>query len=556
MRFQTPADTLRSAASGLSAHLVYQVSARLFSFLIKAIVVRALKSAQYAFVEIRVVLLVSLALLPATTGFRSVSLRLDSENRALALITFNAILTIFLSLVLGLVAISIDPSNAAALALVTASVFIRAFAEIPVVFARRYQLYSQSSRARAVSIVVSGVTQTIAISLITNQSHAAPASTMGHIAYVITLGLSMQYALQSAGHRRPPISLGHLTRHLYRDDLVMATIATGEGFIKFLLENGEAIILDACCAPDVKGAYKFAANLGSVFARFFSEALEEQAFNVFSRLSPAFRSNTSLNNVNSSTRETCSDTTTGSEIPLPSSRSHHSRTDLHAMRDACEDMLVLGLKAAISVSLLFAIVGPPYAYAIVRLLYGQDWADTSAPKILSFYLLYLAFMAANGVSEAFVTASASTEELKARTKFATILSIAYLASLYYAASIHGVSGIIVVNCFNMALRTSYSAWFFHVFTRRPPYILLGALPNPVVFVVLVVCRFFSNLSEDYFLGPHGSRITISSRTELLRIMGGHSISGFIAVLLFAISMVVLEKKSFRKPLETLHTHND
>lgn len=557
MRFQSPADTLRSAATGLSAHLVYQVSARLFSFIIKAIVVRALKPAQYAFVEIRVVLLVSLALLPATTGFRSVSLRLDSENRALALASFNAIFTTFSGLTLGLVAIYIDPANTLALTLVIISIFIRAFAEIPVIFARRYQLYSQSSRARAVSIIMSGVAQTVAISLITKQSHAAPASTTGHIAYVVTLGLSMHFTLKSAGHTQPSLSLHHLAEHLYRDDLVMAAVATGEGFIKFLLENGEAIILDTCCAADVKGAYKIAANLGSVFARFFSEALEEQAFNVFSRLSPAFRPNLSVDDANSPTYENRQDTTVVSKQILASSKSGSNIPDLHAMRAACEDMLVLGLKAAISVSLLFATVGPPFAFAVVRLLYGETWANhTPAPTILSFYLSYLVFMAANGVSEAFVTASASTEELKARTKFATVLSLAYLMSLYYAAKTYGALGIILVNCFNMALRTSYSAWFFHSVTRRPLHILSGALPNPIVFIILLACRLLSNLSESHFLGPHNNRLMFSTRIEMLSRIASHAFSGIIAVSMFVASMSILERKSFRKPLRTLHTHND
>lgn len=549
MRFQNPADTLRSAATGLSAHLIYQVSARLFSFLIKAVVVRALKPAQYAFVEIRVVLLVSLALLPATTGFRSVSLRLGSEQRALALASFNAILTVFLSCVLGIIAVLIDRSNAFALSLVVFSIFIRAFAEIPVIFARRYQLYAQSSRARAVSIIVSGVTQTLAISLIKNQSHAAPASTVGHIAYNTTLALSMYFAVKSAGYRHPPIPLLHFTKHLHRDDLIMATVATGEGFIKFLLENGEAIILDTCCTADVKGAYKIAANLGSVFARFFSEALEEQAFNVFSKLSSAFRSKLS---------STCDNTSSAKHDAKENSVSKPSaKTDLNAMRTACEDTLILGLRAAISVSLLFAIVGPPYAYAVVRLLYGTTWADhTSAPTILSYYLVYLLFMAANGVSEAFVTASASTQELKARTKFAAALSVAYLSSLYYAAQRYGAPGIIIVNCINMALRTSYSVWFFHNITGRPLLILSRALPNRVIFVALLACRLLSNFSETYFLGSHHSRILIATRTALFSRIAGHALSGFIALLLFAGLVTILDGKSFRKPLREERIHSD
>lgn len=543
MLSQSPADTLRSAATGLSAHLVYQVTARLFSFIIKAVVVRAMKPAQYAFVEIRVILLVSLALLPATTGFRFVSLRVQSDQRAIALASFNTFFTLFLAFLLGSIAIAIDPSNSFALVLVMVSIFIRAFVELPIIFARRYQLYIESSRARAISIIVSGLSQTIAVSLITSQSFAAPASSTGHIAYVITLGIAIRSALATAGHSLPIISVSHLSTHLYREDLVMAFVATGEGFIKFLLENGEAIILDICCTANVKGAYKIAANLGSVFARFFSEALEEQAFNVFSKLSPAYRS----------TSNKPDDNENGSTSP----QSESAQNDVLATRAACEDMLILGLKAAISISFLFAIVGPPYAYAVVRLLYGEAWAgQTSAPTILSLYLVYLTFMAGNGVSEAFVTASATTRELKARTKYSTSLSIAYLMALYYAARNFGANGIIIVNCANMALRMSYSAWFFRKLTGRPLRTLLKALPHPFIFAVAIGCRFVSRLSEHHFLGPFGNRIVLDGKVDMLSRVLAHGASGILAVGLFALAFRTFERESFSKPFRAFRNDHE
>lgn len=512
-------ETINSAARGLSAHLVYQVSARLFSFIIKAVVIRALRPAQFAFVEIRVVLLVTLALLPAIHGFRPVTLRIESEKRAAALSLFNSLLTFFLGIVLGTLAIALDPENKIALLIVISSVLLRAFTELPVVFARRRQLYKESSRARAISIVISGITQTLAVSLIKRQDDAAAATSFSHLSYVIALGVSMYIALGVRG--LPPLSLSSMVENLYREDLMMALVATGEGFIKFLLENGEAIVLDVCTAPIVKGAYKIAANFGSVFARFFSEALEEQAFNVFSRLSNAFRSPKSSGTIE--------------------------------QREACVDMLVLGLKAGLLMAFLFAIVGPYFSYALLRLLYGETWADeTEAPSILSFYLLYLVFMAGNGVSEAFVSASATTSQLKARTKFTTTLSVAYISCLYQAATKYGAFGIVAVNCANMAVRTIYSSLFFRRFTGLPIQHLMKALPHHGVIVTLLMCRYFAYRSERYFLGSSDARIIFQDKRDLFRRILSHGTSGAVGLLMFAASVWIFERK-FCKRIQAIRS---
>lgn len=515
-------DTLRSAAAGLSAYFVYQVSARLLSFIIKAIVIRALKPAQFAFTEIRVVLLVNLALLPAIHGFRPVTLRLQSDDRASALAFFNSLFTFTLGIVLGFFAIALDRENALSLAIVISSVLIRAFVELPVVFLRRRQLYFATSRARAASIVVSGVTQALAVSLVTKQVYASPASMTSHVTYVIALGTSMMYSLGTSAF--PNLSFSHLKRHLHREDLLMATIATGEGFIKFLLENGEAIILDITCASHIKGAYKIAANLGSVFARFFSEALEEQALNVFSRLSGAFRGKADANTLE--------------------------------MRKSCVETLILGLKSAITVSLLFTIVGPPFSYAIIRLLYGTEWADgTPAPQILATYLVYVLFMAGNGVSEAFVTSSASTAELKSRSKFTLSLSIAYIACLYEVARRYGAEGVVVVNCVNMAIRTLYSSWFFTKLTGHHYTDLFNALPRIGVVTTLFAARLLASWSEHRLLGPASARIFFTSQTDMLIRIGGHGLCGVLTLVLFVFSMLLFEK-DFINRIKSLRAHKD
>lgn len=524
-------ETLRSATAGLSAQLIHQVAARIISFLVKSIAIRALRPAHFAYVEIRLTLIVNLALLPALHGFRPVALRAPTENRAAALTLFNGILSCFLGIALGFVCVLLDPENTFPLIVATLAVIVRTFAELPVIFTRRRQRYSQASQARAACVVISSFIQTIAVSLVPHQSLAPGASSLSHLAYTIALAVTMRMALGSESV--PPVSLSLMRRDLRREDLLMSAVTTVDGLIKFFLENGEGIILDVCCAPVVKGAYKLASNFGSVLARFFSEALEEQSFNVFSRLAPAFRPDANAKDAQLS-----------------------NNTQAKSMRNTCIDTLVLGLKAALSFSLLFSVIGPCFSYAALRLIYGSTWADdTEACTLLSRYFLYLLFMAANGVSEAFVSASASTSELKRRTKFSTYLSIVYMTSMYFAAIRFGPLGIIAMNSLNMTARTIYSAWFFGYLTGLPVSKLLEACPSLGLVLSLFAARILARTSEFHFFGPPGHRFPIEGGRELVIKVCKHGLSGVVSLIIFGVAFVVFER-GFIKKVRSLHAHKD
>lgn len=524
--------TLRAAAAGVSAHLLWQVTARIASFAIKALVVRALGPSQFAFVEIRLGLLVSLALLPAIGAFRKVCLRAPDERTAAALAYLCTLVTLALSTLLGAIALYYDSANTSSWAVVTASLLVRAFAEPPLVFARRRERYSQSSRARALSTFLSGILQTIVVAVVSNPRWAKPASATGHLFYSTFLGITMYVAAGTEG--LPLLPFSEFLAHLRREDLAMSTVALGQAFLKFLLENGEGIILDVTCLAPVKGAYKLAGNFASIMARFFSEALEEQSFNVFHRLAHAFR-----------------ETKEGSN--------HDVETRRMEMRNTCLSTLTMALKAAISVAILIALIGPAYSYTTLRLLYGEEWADrTAAPSLLNQYFIYLVFMAGNGVTEAFVSAAASTTELRSQAKFTTVLSAAYMFALYLAATKFQATGIIFVNCLNMAIRTLYSIWFFRKLTGESIYFLWTAVPHPGVIGALLLTKRISMISENYFMqGTLVFAPTALKADFLLRVLS-HSLSGFLALAVFGGSMLVFERKfvSQLRALRSLRSHQD
>lgn len=526
-------ETVRLAAAGVSSHLLWQLSARLASFAIRAVVVRALGPAQFAFVEIRLTLLVNLVLLPLVAAFRKVCLRTAHPASAAALSYVCVAVTLALALAFGALSCALDPAHTPAWLVITVALVIRAFAEPAVVFARRRERYVQSSQARAACVVISGVAHTVAVALITSPRLASAAGAMGHLFYAVCLNVSMYFAAGPEGI--PVLSVKQFVAFLRRDDLIMTGVNLGEGALRFLLENGESIVLDITCSAPIKGAYKLSANVASMLARFFSEALEEQSFNVFHRLAPAFRS---------------------SEAPGSTEDRRQALEREKDMRETCVSALNMALKAAITVSVLIALVGPAYSYSLLRLLYGEKWADrTAAPSILNKYFVYLVFMAGNGVTEAFVTAAASTSELKARTKFATFLSAAYMIALYSSALYLDATGIIVVNCLNMTVRTCYSLWFYRHLTGNSLLSLKSALPHSGVIATLCFARFLSLWSETYFMGDGFEKLPLPPQYDLFGRILLHGMSGVLALVMFSASLTVFET-GFVRQLRSLRSHQD
>ena len=60
----------------------------------------------------------------------------------------------------------------------------------------------------------------------------------------------------------------------------------------------------------------------------------------------------------------------------------------------------------VGAGLLAMSFGPSYTYVLIRLVYGQKWSDTEAPRALAYYCGYITLLALNGCTEAYVNAVA------------------------------------------------------------------------------------------------------------------------------------------------------
>jgi Rft protein len=526
MSQDTPAlRTVRLAAAGVGSQIAWQVWSRGLAFAVKSVAIRAVGPAHFAFTEIRLGLL-TVAASPVALATRSVALRVPRDDTAAALVLCSTIVTAVLAGLLGTGFAFADPAHAGPILLTALQAALNGMTERGRVFAARRERYSDASRARALARVVGGIVTSASVFLLPSSMVGLYAVVVGNVAHAMTMKLAFDRAVGDAPI--PRVAPWTVHRFVETDNVKMTAIEIWQRMFKTVLTNGESVILDLTCVDPIKGAYQLAANVASMLARFFSEALEEQSFSLFSRLSSAFNTN----------------------VAKSSETIDNPRFDEAAeMRAQCIQFLHMSLKLALLVSLLVAVVGPCFSYAFLRLLYGVEWADkTPAPQLLGLYFVYLVFMAANGVTEALFSATASTRRLQQQSVFSVVLSFFYMIALFLAGRSYSAQGIIAVNCANMAARTLYSVLYYTELTQGPASALIsGAAPSAYVVSALVVGRVLCGLSERYFFRSALPKDTLSATLVICQ----HGVSGAASVALFLYTVYAYERP-LRLYLRLLH----
>lgn len=183
----------------------------------------------------------------------------------------------------------------------------------------------------------------------------------------------------------------------------VAALSSIQAGWKLALSEGEKLVMLALgtVASD-RGSYAMAANLGSLAARLVLQPCEEAAFSLFGKLK------------NSSTQ--------------------------------VELLLGALTRASVVFALVFSCFATNFTHFLVFVLYGRAWADdTETPYILSWYCLYIAVCAVNGMTEAFLQALADETETKSFNAWLLMCSIAFV---FYASIFlpwMGTAGLVAAN---------------------------------------------------------------------------------------------------------------
>uniref|UniRef100_A0A3B3TXH3 Protein RFT1 homolog n=1 Tax=Poecilia latipinna TaxID=48699 RepID=A0A3B3TXH3_9TELE len=241
-----------------------------------------------------------------------------------------------------------------------------------------------------------------------------------------------------------------------------------QSFLKQILTEGERYVMTFMNVLSFgdQGIYDIVNNLGSMVARFIFLPIEESFYIFFAKVLERGR------DVESQKKE-----------------------DVAIAAEVLECLL----KLVLVIGLIIAVFGYAYSYLALDLYGGAMLSSGSGPGLLRCYSCYVLLLAVNGVTECFVFAAMSQQEVDKYNLVMLALSMSFLLLSYMLTWWAGGIGFILANCLNMALRISHSLLYIHRYFQSSQWKpLRGLLPSPLLLVVLIISAGVTAGSEAVF----------------------------------------------------------
>ncbi|KAL5115424.1 Oligosaccharide translocation protein rft1 [Pleosporales sp. CAS-2024a] len=239
-----------------------------------------------------------------------------------------------------------------------------------------------------------------------------------------------------------PSILGYFSTPLLR----LTGSLTLQSSLKYILTQGDSLLITSLASLADQGAYALASNYGGLVARMLFQPVEESSRNMFAKLCAT------------------------SDASSSSKEKHDGKKmaeEKQSLSQACRVLTTI-LRLYGIVSLFAVTLGPTLAPLFLGIVAGKKWSDTSAATVLSTYCYYIPFLAINGVTEAFVAAVATNKELYAQSVAMGVFFTMFAGSAWFFIGQMGLggSGVVLANTVNMGLRIVWNTWFIGDFFAR------------------------------------------------------------------------------------------
>ncbi|KAG2168108.1 hypothetical protein VTO58DRAFT_104115 [Aureobasidium pullulans] len=237
---------------------------------------------------------------------------------------------------------------------------------------------------------------------------------------------------------------------------------TVQSSIKYVLTQGDSLLIASLASLQDQGAYALSSNYGGLIARMLFQPIEEASRNLFAKL--------------------CAPTSN-------SDKTKEQQASGNGIAQA-NTTLSLILRFYSLISLVAFAAGPTAAPVLLSLVAGSRWSDTGAGEVLGCYCYYIPLLALNGVSEAFVAAVADNTQLYTQSIWMGGFFAAFAGSAYLFLRVleMGAKGLVWANCVNMGCRILFNLSFVKSFfaKRGQAFNVTKILPSAISIAVAAV----------------------------------------------------------------------
>ncbi|KAI9318220.1 Rft protein-domain-containing protein [Dichotomocladium elegans] len=259
----------------------------------------------------------------------------------------------------------------------------------------------------------------------------------------------------------------------YYFDKAMGNLAwtlTKQSLLKHVLTEGDKMLISALCSDNDQGIYAFVVNYGSLVVRILFQPLEEASRTFFSKL-------------------------------LGGNQKRKSMSDLQT----ASDVLLMTLRSHVMLGLLFICFATNYTATLIDLLVGREWSvNRNAPAVLAMYCAYVPVMGVNGITEAFVQAVATKDDLNKLSYYMIGFSACFIIAGYGFMSVLelGAIGLVLANMVNLSVRIAYSWGYITRYFQQQSQHLSGQLrvrnwfPNVITVGSFVISWVITRWSEE------------------------------------------------------------